>query len=159
MLRQYPVTVTLIDESTARLQWDGQDETVDISEFFRTDVDDRNLIHSLRCRLKIEGTTDPTAQSILDAIQRSGGLQTPARPIYVSSITQNPDGRSYYLVYGVTAADASYGINIDADDLRSEPVDVRLLAWQIGAFLRFRGHTSLTAAALADIHSRTFRGF
>jgi hypothetical protein len=62
-------------------------------------------------------------------------------------------------LYGYTSADASYGLEITRDDLAQRPNSALLLAYQIGAFLRFKGLTSLTPEAIAAIQSRKFRGF
>jgi len=157
-IRQYGVTLTLIDADNVWMQWDGRDETVDVREFFRTDVTDEMIWQSLRCFMAIENKTDPTAQSVIDGIRDRGGIQTPSQPIFVGSITQRANGE-FQLNYGYTAGDSSNGLGFSRDELEQRPKDPRLLAWQIGAFLRFAGHASLTPDAIAAVQSRSFRGW
>ena len=171
LVRQYRVKIEAVDAETVRLQWDGMDDVVPVASLFSSDVEDADLVHSLRCLLAIEEKTDPTAQSVLDAITRRGGIQTAARPVFISQIVQNPDGETCYMAYGYTAADASYGINFRLDDLQSRPKNADLLANQIGARLRFARQAesqqgrdpspfaSLTPQAIALIESSVFRGF
>ena len=157
-IRQYGVTLTLIDADNVRMQWDGRDEAVETREFFRSDVTDAMLLQLLRCFMAIENKIDPTAQSVIDGIRLRGGLQTPAQPVFVGSITQRENGE-FQLNYGYTAGDSSNGLGFTRDELEQRPTDPRLLAWQIGGFLRIAGHTSLTPGAIADVQSRTFRGW
>lgn len=159
MLKEYNVAVDVIDEENVRLQWDGLDEVVPIASIFTTEVRDEMLVHSLRCFCLIENKPDPTAQSVVNGIAARGGIHTPARPIYVRSITYLEQRDCFYISYGYTAADASYGLEFTRDDLQQRPNSAMLLAYQIGAFLRFKGFTSLTPEAVAAIESRKFRGF
>ena len=159
MLREYSVTVELVDEENVRLKWDGVDEIVSVSSIFAADVRDEMLINSIRCYCLIENKPDPTAQSVVQGIASRGGIHTPARPIYVRSIRWLEAKNCYYIEYGYTAADASFGLEFTSDDLQQRPNSPVLLAYQIGAFLRFKGHTALTPEAIADIQSRTFKGF
>ena len=157
-IRQYTVRLTQVDADNWRMVWDGRDETVEGREFFRPDVTDGMLLQSLRCRLAIENKTDPTAASVIVAIRENGGLQTPSRPVFVKSIEQRENG-DYQLNYGYTPDDYSNGLGFSRDELEQRPNDPRLLAWQIGAFLRIAGHTALTPDAIAAVQSRTFRGW
>lgn len=159
MLKEYNVAVDVIDEENVRLQWDGLDEVVPIASIFTTEVRDEMLVHSLRCFCLIENKPDPTAQSVVNGIAARGGIHTPARPIYVRSITYLEHRDCFHISYGYTAADASYGLEFTRDDLQQRPNSAMLLAYQIGAFLRFKGFTSLTPEAVAAIESRKFRGF
>lgn len=171
IVRQYPVTLELLDGDNVRLVWDGMDEVVPAALIFSSSVDDEDLIHSLRCLLAIEGKRDPTAQSVLDAITRRGGLQTAARSVYVSSIVQNHDGNSIYISYGYTSADSSFGLNIPLDELQQRPKSAKLLASQIGARLRFKRleemrsgrspipYESLTPEAISWAQQFNYRGF
>jgi hypothetical protein len=157
-IRQYAVTLTQVDADHWRMVWDGRDEVVETREFFRSDVTDAMLLQSLRCFMAIEGKPDPTAQSVIDGIRLRGGLQTPAQPVFVGSITQRENG-DFQLNFGYTVGDASNGLGFTRDELEQRPTDPRLLAWQIGAFLRFAGHTAFTPDAIAAVESRTFRGW
>ena len=171
LVRQYRVKIEAVDAETVRLQWDGMDDVVPVASIFSTEVDEADLIHSLRCLLAIEGKVDPTAQSVLEAITRRGGIQTAARPVFVSGIVQNPDNETCLLTYGYTSADSSYGINFRLEELRERPKSVELLANQIGAKLRFARQTaiqqglspdpfsSLTPEAIRLIEDSVFRGF
>jgi len=157
-IRQYTVTLTQVDADNWRMVWDGRDEVVETREFFRSDVTDEMLLQSLRCFMAIENKADPTAQSVIDGIRLRGGLQTPAQPVFVGSITQRENGE-FQLNYGYMAGDESNGLGFTLDELHERPTDPRLLAWQIGAFLRFAGLKSLTPEAVAAVQSRTFRGW
>ena len=157
-IRQYGVTLTQVDSDNVRMQWDGRDEIVETREFFRSDVTDAMLLQLLRCFMAIENKTDPTAQSVIDGIRLRGGLQTPAQPVFVGSITQRENG-DFQLNFGYTTGDSSNGLGFTLDELEQRPTDPRLLAWQIGAFLRIAGHTALTPEAIAAVQSRTFRGW
>lgn len=157
-LRQYDVTLQRESGDEVRLIWDGQNEVVPVALFFAPDVRDDMLLNSLRCFCTIENKPDPTAQSVLDGIRMRGGIHTPARPVYVQSITQQEDG-TYTMIYGVTAADASYGLNFTREDIDRQIQSATLLAYQIGAFLRFAGFNELSDEAITAIQSRKFRGF
>jgi hypothetical protein len=159
MLKEYGVAIELIDEENVRLRWDGLDEVVPQSAIFTSEIRDEMIVHSLRCFCLIENKPDPTAQSVVAGIAARGGIHTPARAIYVRSITYLEARDCYQISYGYTSADASYGLEITRDDLAQRPNSALLLAYQIGAFLRFKGLTSLTPEAIDAIQSRKFRGF
>ena len=160
-LREYGVQLESVDEENWRLSWDGQSEVVETWRFFATEVYDDMLINSLRSMCAIENKPNPTAASLLSLIRSRGGFQTPSRPVFVANITQDEDG-TFRVWYDYQSGDPSYSIGVTADDLARAPTGQemgRLLAYNIGAFLRFEGHTSLSAEALAAIHSKKFRGW
>lgn len=160
-LREYPVTLEPVDEENWRLSWDGQSEVVETWRFFATDILDEMLVNSLRSMCSIENKPNPTAASLLALIRSRGGFQTPSRAVYVSKITQDIDG-SWRIWYDFASGDPSYSVGVMPDELERAPTGqemARLLAYNVGAFLRFSKYTSLTPAALDAIHSRTFRGW
>lgn len=160
-LREYNVTLELVDEENWRLSWDGQSEVVEAWRFFATEVFDDMLVNSLRSMCSIENKPNPTAASLLSLIRSRGGFQTPSRPVFVADITQDEDG-TFRIHYDYTSGDPSYSIAVTADELARAPSGQEmavLLAYNIGAFLRFKGFSSLSAEALATIHSKKFRGW
>jgi hypothetical protein len=160
-LREYAVVLEPVDDENWRMSWDGQSEIVETWRFFATDVLDEMLVNSLRIMCAIENKPNPTAASLLTLIRSRGGFQTPSRAVYVAEITQDEDG-VFRLWYDYRGGDPSYSIPVTPDDLARIPTgqeQARLLAYNIGAFLRFRGLSSLSPEALQAIQSRKFRGF
>ena len=159
ILKEYAVKVEPVDDGNVRLIWDGIDEVLPVTAIFSDQVLDEGIINSIRCFCLIENKPDPTTQSVIAGISARGGIHTPSRPIYVHKIEYVEDRDCYSVTYGYTPTDASYGIQFTRDALEQRPNSPVLLAYQIGAFLRFAGHTSLTPDAIAAIESRKFRGF
>jgi hypothetical protein len=157
-VREYRVRLSKVGEEDWLVEWGGSSDTVPERMFFTDDVRDEMLLNSLRCYCAIENKPDPTAQSVVNGISQRGGIHTPARAVFVRSIVRREDG-TFVLNYGYDAADASYGLTFTQDDLDRAVVSSDLIVWQVGAFLRFKGFRSLTAEAVAAVHSRSFRGF
>lgn len=158
-MKQYSVRIHLTDDpELVRLTCDGIDELVSVLQIFSPQIEDEMIVHSIRCYCLIENKANPNAQSVLEGIARRGGIQTPSRPIYLQRIEYVEERDSYVVNYGITPSDNSYGIEFRPDALTDWVNSPLYFAWQIGAFLRFSGHTSLTPAAIEAVQLRKFWG-
>lgn len=157
-MRQFTLSITEVDADHVQIECDGVRDTVPVSEIFSTEVSDAMIIHSICTRCAIENKPNPAAKSVLDAIAASGGVQTPARPVFVQRIEYDESTDTYVVTYGFRADDASYGLSFPRERLDVRENSATAFAWQVGAFLRFKGHRSLTAQAMAAIRTQKFWG-
>lgn len=158
-MKQYSVRIHLTDDpELVRLVCDGIEELVSVLQIFSPQIEDEMIVHSIRCYLGIENKTLPNAQSVIEGIAKRGGIQTPARPVYLQRVQYDAERDIYLVTYGLAPSDDSYGIEVRPAQLTDWTNSAVLFAWQIGAFLRFRGFSSLTADAIAAVEARTFWG-
>lgn len=157
-VREYSVKLSQVDDENWRIDWGDNSDIVPGSAFFDQQIRDDMLIHSLRLRLAIYGMSDPTADVVVRSIADAGGIQTPRGPVFVARITRDQNG-DFRIWYDYTSGDPSYSLGFSPDELSETPRSAEHLAWQIGAFLRFKGIKSLDPQAIAVIESRTFKGF
>ena len=158
-MKQYNVRLHSTDDPEwFRLVCDGIDDTVSIQQIFSQQIEDDMIVHSIRCYLAIENKTLPNAQSVIEGIAKRGGIQTPARPVYLQRVQYDAERDIYLVTYGLAPSDDSYGIEVRPAQLTDWRNSAILFAWQIGSFLRFQGFSTLTPEAIAAVEARTFWG-
>jgi hypothetical protein len=159
-VRQYSVVITPIDSVAARIQYDGVDETIPIDELFNPALREPQIVHNLRLAMRITNQ-DPTSQLLRNFVNITrGGLQLASGVIYLGSIRETETPDLYSVTYGnVFVDEASFGMQVSREEFESSPTDLNYLLWNIASFLRIRGFTLLTSAALEAIQQATFRAF
>lgn len=140
----------------------GNGTTVDSARLFgRTALSSSAYLgNKLRLGFQLSGAPDPTSQTFYDFVNiNRGGIHCPESSYAIVRIAKI-DAGDYIVGLGQTATVEDESVSIDAASWTDDHgFSLDDLVDNIAAFLRVKGHASLTPQAIAAVQAMTFRTF